>query len=147
VVALTSWFASHRRTYTDEALERAALAAGYTPDEIATARTLTTERQEIKSRARIIVIAAYLLVWVLFAIPYLWLAPPESSGLGTGWGAALQIVLTVALLIGLAISALALRALNPDPSRAGRALLILLVVPIITLLAIGGLCLPFVRSA
>ena len=37
-----------------------------------------------------------------------------------------------------------MRALHPDPTRLGRALAILLVVPVIVLLGISGLCLPFV---
>jgi hypothetical protein len=59
----------------------------------------------------------------------------------------LQGILTVSLLLGLLVSWLVMRVLHPDPTRLGRALVILLVVPVIVLLAIGGLCLPFVPSA
>ena len=58
---------------------------------------------------------AYGIVWVLFAFAYL--GRPTTYGAGP----IAQGVLTVALVLGLGISALVLRALHPDPERlAGR---------------------------
>ena len=80
-------------------------------------------------------------MWLLFAIPYL--------GRSTMYGAGplAQGILTVSLILGLLLSAAFLRVLHPDPDRAGRALAILLVVPVVVLLGITGLCLPFVGTA
>ena len=128
-------------------MERSAVAGGFTAEEFrqALALTETRERQQramgpVRSKARQIVLAAYGLVWLLFAIPYVF-----RSAYGSG--VILQAILTVALLIGLAISLVVMRAVHPDPARVGRALTILLVVPVIVLLGISGLCLPFVPSA
>ena len=83
---------------------------------------------------------AYGIVWLLFAIPYL----GRASSYGAGPIA--QGILTVALLLGIGISFLTMRFLHPDPSHVGRALVIFLVVPVVLLLGISGLCLPFVPS-
>jgi len=145
VEQLAVWMQALRSSYTDAALERSAIAGGFTADEFQQARVLADTRQRqqeamgpVRSRASWIVLFAYGLVWVLFAIPYLLL--PSSYGAGP----LAQGVLTVTLLLGLLLSWLVMRALHPDPTRVGRALAILLIVPVIVLLGIGGLCLPFV---
>ncbi len=145
---LAAWVTSNRSAYTDAALGRAAEAGGYTAEEIAAALELATslehDREAIKpirSKAKRAILAAYGIVWLLFAIPYL-LGPTHY-----GSGPVLQGILTVSLLVGLGISAVFLRVIHPDPDRAGRALAILLVIPVVVLVGITGLCLPFVGTA
>ena len=58
----------------------------------------------------------------------------------------LRMVLTVALLIALGLSLLWLRSRRPDPSDLSRALAVFLVVPVILLIGVAGLCVPFLGS-
>ena len=148
VEQLATWMQALRSAYTDAALERSALAGGFTAEEAEQARALADTRQgqreamgPVRSRASKLVVLAYGVVWILFAIPYLLV--PTSYGSGP----ILQGVLTVSLLLGLLVSWLVMRALHPDSARTGRALVILLVVPVIVLLGISGLCLPFVPQS
>lgn len=154
VEQLATWVEANRTKFTEAALERSAIDGGYSAEEFTAAVTLMArrahERQAIRPLrrlARVVIGAAYALVWLLFAYAYIVAAPPGGSGLSSGWGRLLQLVLTGSLLVGLAISAIAVNTAHPDPDRAGRALVILLAVPVITLLAITGLCLPFLGSA
>jgi hypothetical protein len=55
----------------------------------------------------------------------------------------LQVVLTAALLLVLLVGLLWVARVRPDPTRTGRALLILLVVPVVLLVGVAGLCVPF----
>jgi hypothetical protein len=77
-------------------------------------------------------------VWVLFAIVYL--------TRDFAYGPVLQGVLTISLLITLGISLLWLRWRRPDPSSVGRATAVFLVLPVVLLVGVAGLCLPFVGS-
>lgn len=147
VEQLAQWMMALRSGYTDAALERSALAGGFTADEIQQARTLADTRQRqheaigpVRSQASRIVLAAYGLVWLLFAIPFLLRTSTY------GYGPFAQGILTVVLLFGLLCSFLVMRTLHPDPARPGRALTTLLVVPVIVLLGISGLCLPVAGS-
>ena len=75
-------------------------------------------------------LAAYGLVWLLFAIPY-----PPPARRRTATARSLQGILTVVLLFGLlCLASWSCGPLHPDPARAGRALTTLLVVPVIVLL-------------
>jgi len=137
-----------RSAYTDAALERSALAGGFTAEEAQQARALADTRLRqleamgpVRSQARKIVLLAYGVVWILFAMPYL----VRSTSYGSG--PILQGVLTVSLLLGLLVSWLVMRVLHPDPTRFGRALVILLAVPVIVLRGISGLGLPFVPQS
>lgn len=148
VEQLATWIMANRSAYTDAALGRSAEAGGYSAEEIAAALELAAARehergamQPIRSRAKWLILGAYGLVWLLFALVYL------GRTTGYGQGPFLQGILTVALILGLLVSAVFLRILHPDPDRAGRALTILLVVPVVVLLGITGLCLPFVGTA
>ena len=60
--------------------------------------------------------------------------------------AAYQLILTIALVITFVISLVWIRARRPDPERVGRALAILLVVPVVLLVGVAGLCLPFIPA-
>jgi hypothetical protein len=147
VEQLATWIEAIRPGFTDAAIERSAVAGGFTAEEFREALVLAEASQHrgeamapIRSKAKRIILAAYGIVWLLFAIPYL--VRPTTYGAGP----IEQGILTISLTIGLVISAVVMRALHPDPARVGRALVILLVVPVIVLLVIGGLCLPFVPS-
>ena len=140
---LTDWVARQRGSFTDAALERTAIATGYTHEEFVAAIGFAEARvaenaaiRPIRSRARMYVLAAYAIVWGLFAIPYLL----RSSTYGPG----LQTILTISLLIGLGLSLLVIHLAHPDPERSSRAMALLLAVPVVLLLGVAGTCLPFV---
>ena len=144
VQVLADWVVKERGSFTDAALERSALAVGYTSDEFAAAARVAEARATdrasqapVKSAARRGVLAAYGVVWLLFATRYFgW---PTIYGLGPF----LQLILTIAMGIGLAISLLVIRRGRPDPDRQWRATALLLVVPVVLLVGVAGLCLPF----
>jgi hypothetical protein len=150
VEQLVTWIQAIRPGFTDSALERSAIAGGFTAEEVREALALADSRQRqdeaiapVRSTAKRIVLGAYGLVWILFAIPYLLRPSPTMYGLG----AFAQGILTIALLLGLLFSTLIMRRVHPDPARSGRALTLLLVAPVIVLLGISGLCLPFVGTS
>jgi len=141
VDALSRYMASHAERFTAEALRQAALEAGYTPEEIAAASDRVDRAaavRPIRARARWIVLGAYALVWVLFAMVYL--------ARDFAYGPVYQGVLTISLLITLGISLLWLRWRRPDPSTVGRATAVFLALPVMLLVGVAGLCLPFVGS-
>ena len=137
---LADWIAVQRGSFTDAALERSAIEAGYSSEEFVASAGLAADRTAlapIRSSARRYVLVAYAVVWLGFAVVYL--------GRSTMYGAGpiAQLVLTVSLAIGLAISLLVIRRGRPDPDKRPRALALLLAVPVILLLGVAGLCLPF----
>jgi hypothetical protein len=141
--ALAAWVADQRGAHTMAALERSALESGYTKadfdEAVRLAGKVEREREVIKPlrhQARLIVLIAYALVWLLFATQYL-LGPEGSSGPG------LQTILTISLLVTIGISLIWVATVKPDPDRAQRALTILLAVPLVLLIGVAGLCLPF----
>jgi hypothetical protein len=140
---LARYLADNAERFTPEALRQAAMDAGYTPDEIeealARVRAAATVGP-IRTRARWIVLGAYAVVWLLFASIYL------TRSYAYGMGPVLQGVLTVALLIALGLSLLWLRSRRPDPTDLSRALAVFLVVPVILLIGVAGLCVPFLGS-
>lgn len=137
---LARYLATNRDEFTPEALRQAAVDAGYTPPEIEAATQMVRDQaaiRPIRGRARWIVVAAYVAVWVLFATQYL--------VRGSAYGGAYQGILTGALIVGLAISVVWLAWRKPDPTRVGRAMVVFLVVPVVLLVGIAGACLPFVQ--
>lgn len=137
---LARYLAANRDAFTPEALRQAAVDAGYTAAEIEAATQLTRDQaaiRPIRGRARWIVVAAYVAVWVLFATQYL--------VRGSAYGGSYQAILTGALIVGLAISVAWLSWRKPDPTRVGRAMVVFLVVPVVLLVGIAGACLPFVQ--
>ena len=139
---LADWILQQRGAFTDGALERSALDAGYSPEEYARAVALAGVRpamRSIKSVARRAVLAAYGLVWLAFAVVFL---VQETTSYYVN-GGFLQLVLSISLGIALAISFLAISLGRPDPDRRSRAVAILLVVPVILLVGVAGLCVPF----
>lgn len=142
--SLEEYFLRNRNTFTPEALTRAASVAGYTPEQIESAMLLAEARERgqdaigpVRSRARIIVLLGYALVWVFFAIQFL-VIPSQNSYMGPG----LQTVLSISLLVALGLSLAWVYRMRPDADRVGRALAILLTVPLLLLIAVAGLCLP-----
>jgi hypothetical protein len=143
---LADWLARQRGSFTDAALERSAIATGYTHEEFVAAVEVADARraeraalEPIRSNANKFVLGAYAAVWLLFAIPYL--LSPNSSG------PTLQLILTIALGTCLAISLAIVNLGRPNPKQVGRATVILLVVPVLLLLGVAGTCLPFVGTA
>jgi hypothetical protein len=137
---LQGWIGQHRSAYTASALEASAIAAGYTRDEFQAAFDRARQREALKpirSRSRRLVVAAYGLTWILFAIPYL----TDTSR--WGFGGLLQLILTASLGMALFLSWIWTRWLHPDPSRSSRAALVLLSLPFVLLIGIAGLCVPY----
>jgi hypothetical protein len=85
-----------------------------------------------------VVLASYAIVWLVFAIPYL------SWDTVYGYGPLAQGILTVMLGIALLVSWLWTRSRRPNPADTNRAMFVLLSVPLVLLVVLGGLCLPFV---
>ncbi len=148
VEQLATWMQPIRSRFTDAALERSAIAGGFTAEEVREALALAEVRQRqdeaivpVRSTAKRIVLGAYGLVWILFAIPYLlrpteWIRPHPP-----GDPHVLAAARAPAVVPDHARPA-------PGPgTRVRRALTILLVMPVIVLLGISGLCLPFVASS
>ena len=140
--ALAAWIADQQGAHTMAALERSALESGYTKADFDEAVRLAgnseQERQVIKplrQQARLIVLISYAVIWLLFATQYL-------TGPDVG-GPTLQTILTISLLVTIGISLIWIAAVRPDPDRAGRALTIFLAVPLVLLIGVAGLCLPF----
>ena len=145
--SLEEYFVRNVGSFTPEALTRAAAAAGYSSEQITSAMLLAEARgrgvddlRPVRGRARLIVLLGYALVWVFFGVQYLLLPWPSSSYVS---GSLLQVILTISLVIALVVSLAWIYRTRPDPERVGRALTILLAVPIVLLVAVAGLCLPF----
>jgi hypothetical protein len=141
--ALAGYLARHAGQFTPEALRQAAIDAGYTPDEITQASDRARRAaavRPIRARAQWIVLGAYALVWVLFASVYL------TRDYSYGMGPVLQSILTISLLIALGLSLLWVRWRRPDPSTVGRATAVFLAVPVVLLVGVAGLCVPFIGS-
>lgn len=145
ISTLEAWIVEHQAAFTSEALERSAIESGYTKAEFDEAARLAGRRDRekqvvgpLKTRARIAVIIGYVLVWLLFARVFLW---TDTSYYG--YGSIAQAILTFTLIVAILISMAWIHARRPDPDRVGRALASLLVVPIVLLVGVAGLCLPF----
>lgn len=145
IEALATWLAEQSAAYTSPALERSALETGYTKAEFDEAVRLASRREgerqvikPLKGRARLMVLLGYGLVWLLFGTQFLFGPEPYLS--------TYQLILTMSLLVAIAISLAWIHVRRPDPDRIGRALAILLAVPVVLLVAVAGLCLPFIPA-
>jgi hypothetical protein len=128
----------HGATYTPEALRKGLLDAGYDPAEVDGAlrewSASATAMPESQDRRTFRVWAVRFHVAALIGMVVLLIALRGTQAAGTAGIAA--VVLSIALLIGWAISSLIGRALLP---RTGP--LVALVVPAISALVLGGSCL------
>lgn len=144
LAALARWMVEHDASFTPEALDRSAIAAGYRSADVAAARggadvriRSTQALAPIRSTAKRAIVVAYVAVWVVFGLAFI--ATPART---LDFDFVLFAVLTLALLVTLALSLGIIRSIRPDPERPTRALALLLVVPVILLLGVAGLCLP-----
>jgi hypothetical protein len=150
VTTLEAWIVEHQAAFTSEALERSAIESGYTKAEFDEAARLAGRRERenqvvppLKARARIVVIIAYVLVWLVFARIFLL---PDSYGY-YGLGPTMQLILTMTLVVAIALSMVWIHVRRPDPDHVALALASLLVVPIVLLVGVAGLCLPFTSGS
>lgn len=135
VATLAAYFATSLERYTPEALRTSAAEGGYTAEEIGQALDLASARRErdavvrpVRARARIIIIGAYLLTYVVFVIAFLGDGINQYSAEFLG-----PIVLAIVLVPALLLS------LGWTKTRGG-TLLMMLVVPFVLLVVISGLC-------
>lgn len=142
---LAAYFERNEGRYTTEALRQRAVEA-YSADEIEGAIALAERHRRAvhaigptKTRARWIIVAAYVIVW----LPFAWVFLTTGPGGGLDFGQLMLAILTVSLIIGLLLSMAWVSRRRPDPTQIGRAMVGLLVVPVILLLGVAGICLPF----
>jgi hypothetical protein len=139
---LADWIVAQRESFTDIALEGAARTAGFTSDDFARAKVLADNRpglKPIKTLARRLVLGAYGLVWLAFAVVFL--GQVSTNPYVTGWF--LLVILSISLGIALAMSLVFITLGRPDPERRSRAIAILLAIPIVLLVGVAGTCVPF----
>jgi len=141
IASLSEYFAAGADRYTPEALRRAASESGFSPDEIEQAYARADERRRaddlarpVRQRARRIVLAAYGLVYVAFAVPFLTFANRYGAGVIA------LIVLTVVLGIAYWISVTWVNRRRPTAEQVEGALVTMLAVPLFLLVAVAGLC-------
>jgi len=141
IAALSEYFAKGADEYTPEALRRAASESGFSPDEIEQAYARAEERRRandsvrpIRRRARRVVLAAYGLVYLVFAVLFL------TSSNRYGGGVIALIILTIVLGIALLISVAWVNRRRPTAEQLEGALATMLALPLILLVAVAGLC-------
>jgi hypothetical protein len=141
VAVLTEHFVANARGHTPDALARAALGAGYTHEDVqaafsaADARITAAEASApTRARAQRMILVAYLLTYLVFAIVFL------SQPFGFGVGPIALGILTVVMLIALGLSALWARRSKWSDQGAGATVGAILSVPIILLLLVAGTC-------
>jgi uncharacterized membrane-anchored protein len=141
IAALSDYFVAHAERFTPEALREAAAESGFATDEIDEAYRRAIERQRadesvrpIRQRARRIVLAAYGLVYLAFAVLFL------TSSNRYGGGVIALIILTIVLGIALLISVTWVNRRRPTAQQLEGALLTMLAVPLVVLVAVAGLC-------
>lgn len=141
VASLSEYFQAGADQYTPEALRLAATEGGFSQEEIDVAygRAVKRQRDEelagpIRKRARLIVRAAYGLVYAAFAVAFLTFASRSGAG-----GIAL-VILTVVLAVALSISLTWIKRRQPTAEQVEGALVAMLAVPFVLLVAVAGLC-------
>jgi hypothetical protein len=143
---LTAYFWSNRDRFTEAALSSAAQAAGYSPDEIATAARYVVGRRAdeaaakpVKARARRFVLAGYGVTFLVFAAGFLRPSAPENTYL-RGAGPLALGILGITMLAALLIGLLWIALRRPAADQAEGALGVMLVVPFVLLVVVAGLC-------
>jgi len=140
VMLLTQHFVTHAQRFTPEALSRAALEAGYTPEDVqaalasADARLRAAEASApARSRAQRAILAAYGITYVLFALVFL-------TQQFYGSGPIFLFILTFSMLLALGLSALWARRGTWTERGASASVGAILSVPIILLVLVAGTC-------
>lgn len=143
VERLSAWLAEHSETYTPEALRTAAEDGGFTGDEIDAAVESAERRRDnlraagpLRTRARVIVLGAYVLVYA--GLAWALLSAPNLDDYGSGEIA--LVVLTIVLGVSLLTSLAWVGRRGRAPARLEGALVAILVLPLILLGAVAGLC-------
>lgn len=133
--ALSEYFEAGADRYTPDALRRAATESGFSPMEVQEAYARAAERRRaaevtrpIRRRARWIVLAAYGLTYLAFAVAFL------GDGINQ-YSFEIGGLVVLAMVLGVAL----FPSLRWARSR-GSTLLAMLVVPFVLLVAISGLC-------
>jgi hypothetical protein len=141
---LVGWLREHQGSFTRLALERSAASAGYTSDEFEVAwqrmvvgDPLRPGRRRLIIQAALLTIVAYGATWALFATDFL------GPSLGYVPGIGLLQVLTVTLAVALLVSLAWTWSRRPNPEEAVQSMVVLLSLPLVLLVSIAGLCLPF----
>jgi hypothetical protein len=141
VASLSEYFLAGAERYTPEALQKAASESGFSQGEIDEAYGRATRRQRdeevaapIRSRARMIVLAAYGLVYAVLCVTLL--------GYDNRYGVATisLFVLTIVLALALLISVRWVRGRRPSAEQLQGALLTMLSLPLVLLVSVAGLC-------
>jgi hypothetical protein len=139
IASLTAYVEANRETYTPDALAASARAAGYTETEIEAAlragRIAAGTTPQDRSRARRLVVAIYVVTYLVFAFLFL---RPESSAYGAGPIA--LIILAISMGLMLLLSFWSIRRSRPRATTASGIVTALLVGPLILLVAVSGLC-------
>lgn len=149
VAALAAYLAANHGRFTDEALETAALDAGYPKDVLTEARAARAADPAfaIRQRARRWVLAAYGIVFLLLLLG-MFINPAARTYGGSVIGA---IVLALTLGLALAIALFVVRRSRPNTAETGAMVMTgILAIPIVLLVVVAGLCvatgLPIPRS-
>jgi len=140
VAVLTEHFVANARGHTPEALGRAALGAGYTQEDVqaalaaADARLTAAEASApTRAKAQRMILVAYLLTYLVFAIVFL-------TQQFYGAGPVFLGILTFSMLVALGLSALWARRSKWIERGAGAGIGAILSVPIILLVLVAGTC-------
>jgi len=139
VAALAAYLAANQGRFTDEALEQAALDAGYPKDVLVEARAerAADPAVGIRQRARRWVLAAYGITFVVLVIG-MFANPVGRTYGGNVIGA---IVLALTLGLALAIALFVVRRSRPSPDATGAMVMTgILAIPVILLVVVAGLC-------
>jgi hypothetical protein len=104
---------------------------------VETRRPLDEALAPIRTRARWLVFGSYALVWVVFAVPYL------TQEMHFNYGPFAQAILSVALVAGLVLSGVWIRRARTHPADLTRAFAVMLSVPLVILIGVAGLCVPY----
>lgn len=141
VRVLADHFLRYRRTHTAEALGRAAMAAGYSQEEVVAAinavdaglasAEASAPRRATAQRA---ILGAYGLTYLVFAVVFL--TQPFSYGIGV----IALIILTVVLLVALGLSSLWFRRRTWRERGASVSVAAILSLPIVLLVLVAGTC-------
>lgn len=135
-----AWLRENDARFTEDALVNALREQGYAEAEIAAALARRREEEpqsqgrDLRARAAVILIAGFLLTWVLLSIPLV------NSEMMYGMGTLASLILG-AILGVIGFVTLAVIAANRSLRRGAEgALVAVLAVPFVLLFAVAGLC-------